>query len=405
MRDAAHDGVRAAVTGVGAVTPLGIGADTLIERWTRGECGLVDGRGRCELDPADFLSKNERRRADRYSHLALVAGAEAVEQAGWSDGLPYEAERVGCVIGTGIGGIATIEDNHDVMRERGSERVPPLLIPNMMPNAAAASLAIRHGLGGEVFGVVSACASGAHAIGAGLRVLAGGGADAVVVGGSEAAVTPLPSAGFDMMGATSKCGISRPFDRRRDGFVLGEGAAALVLEHPGTAARRGAEVLAEIVGYGATCDAFHLTAPPDDGAAAARAMRRALDDAGTDLDEVDYINAHGTSTPLNDRAETVAIKHVMGDHAAGLPVSSTKSVVGHLLGAAGAVDAVVTVEALRRRVAPPTVGLEEPEDGLDLNYVQGAAQPLPPPEEKPRLIGVSNSFGFGGHNAVVVMRA
>jgi 3-oxoacyl-[acyl-carrier-protein] synthase II len=397
--------VRAVVTGVGAVTPLGVGVDALMSRWIDGECGIRDGFGRCtEFDPADVLSAKERRRGDRYTHLALAAAAEAIEGAGWAE-LPYAADRIGCVMGTGIGGMVTLEENFEVFRQAGPDRVPPLMVPSMIPNASAASIAIRYGFQGEVFGVVSACASSAHAIGAALRVLASPTTDAVVVGGSDAPHGPLIQAGCLTMGAASRLGVSRPFDRRRDGFVLSEGAGALVLEEPGKAARRGATVLGEIAGYGATCDAFHLTAPHPDGEPAGRAMRLALDEARLEPEDVDYINAHGTSTQLNDRTETMTIKRVMGERARRVPVSSTKSAVGHLLGGAGAVEAVATLAALRLRIAPPTVGLEEPEEGLDLNYVQGVAQPLPRPEEKATLVGLSNAFGFGGHNAVLALRA
>jgi 3-oxoacyl-[acyl-carrier-protein] synthase II len=405
MTNGDRNEVRAVITGVGAVTPLGVGADVLIDSWVAGECGLENGLGSCEaFDPDEFLSTKEQRRGDRFTHLAVAAGAEAVAQAGWSE-LPYAAERVGCIFGTGIGGVATIYDAHETMRDGGASKVSPMLIPNMMPNAAAASLAIRYGFAGEVFGVVSACAAGAHAVGAGLRLLSAGVADAVVVGGSEAANSPVTMAGLKTMGAISECGISRPFDRDRDGFVLGEGAGALVLEAPAAAERRGAKALGEIIGYGATCDAFHLTAPSSDGEAAARAIAIALISADVGPDDIDYINAHGTSTPLNDATETASIKTALGRHAYTTPISSTKSVVGHQLGAAGAVDCVATLAALRARVAPPTVGLANPDEGLDLNYVQDEPQALAAASVKPQLIGVTNSFGFGGHNAVIVIRA
>jgi len=394
--------MRAAITGVGAVTPLGVGVASLIDRWLAGESGLVNGLGRCaDFDAASFLSVKDRRRSDRYTQLAVAAADEAIAQAGWHS-RPYPAEHVGCVIGTGIGGIGSIYDGHEAIRERG--RPGPMLIPNMMPNAAAASVSIRYGLKGEVFGVVSACAAGAHAIGAGLRALASGESQAMVVGGAESALSPVAMTGFDTMGATSRCGISRPFDRDRDGFVLGEGAAALVLEDPVAARERSATVLGEIVGYAATNDAHHLTAPEATGGAAARAMTLAMASAGVGAEEIDYVNAHGTSTPLNDRTETASIKSAMGSQAYDVPISSTKSVVGHLLGAAGAVDAVATLSALRARSAPPTVRLDTPEEGLDLNYVPGVAQPLTNGASRQWLVGISNSFGFGGHNAVIVIR-
>jgi 3-oxoacyl-[acyl-carrier-protein] synthase II len=393
------------VTGVGAVTPLGVGARTLHEHWSAGVCGIRDGEGACvDFDPADFLSVKEARRADRFTQLAIAACAEALADAGWEHELPYDPRRVGCVLGTGIGGISTLVDGQDTLRERGPERVSPLAVPLMMSNAAPAALSMRHGLRGPSFAVSTACASGAHALGCALRMLQGGEADAVVAGGSEAGLAPLARAAFSALDALSKSGISRPFDARRDGFVMGEGAAVLVLERSGPAGARGARVLGTIRGYGANSDAHHLTAPREDGAGQADAMTAALADAGVAAEEIDYVNAHGTSTPLNDRAETRAIKLALGEHASRIPVSSTKSAVGHLLGAAGAVEAVATLLALRDRIAPPTLGFSEPEEGLDLDYVPGAARPLRVAEGRPAL-ALSNSFGFGGHNAVLCLEA
>jgi 3-oxoacyl-[acyl-carrier-protein] synthase II len=393
---------RVVVTGVGAVTPLGTGARALHERWCAGTTGIADGEAPCaDFDPTIAMTAKEARRADRFTQLAVAACAEALEESG---DLPYAAERIGCVIGTGIGGIETLERNHVVLREHGPGRVSPLAIPLMMSNAGAAALSMRHGFKGQVYGIVSACAAGAHAIGAAARIIQAGDADAVVTGGSEAALTPLARAAFGALDATSESGVSRPFDARRDGFVMGEGAAILVLEDADAAAARGATPLAEILGYGATSDAHHLTAPDPDGAGAAAAIRAALDDAGVEPEEVDYVNAHGTSTPLNDRSETNALKAALGDHAHAVPVSSTKSAIGHLLGAAGAVEAVATVLALRDRIVPPTIGWEERDEGLDLDYVPGAARPLAV-DEAERAIGVSNSFGFGGHNAVLCVAA
>jgi 3-oxoacyl-[acyl-carrier-protein] synthase II len=397
---------RVVITGVGAVTPLGVGARTLHERWTAGACGIEDGEAPCaEFDPKVAMTAKEARRSDRFTQLAVAACAEAVAEAGWdTDGLPYDPERMGCVFGTGIGGIGTIESNHAAMIESGPQKVSPLAVPLMMSNAGAAALSLRHGLRGQTYGVVSACAAGAHAIGAASRLIKNGDADAVVTGGSEAGLTPLARAAFAALDATSEVGISRPFDRRRDGFVMGEGAAVLILEDGEKAERRGAKILGEVLGYGATSDAYHLTAPDPEGTAAAAAMRAALRDAGIGPDDVDYVNAHGTSTPLNDRSETVALKRALGERAAQVPVSSTKSAIGHLLGAAGAVEAVATLLALRDRVAPPTLGLEEPDPELDLDYVPGAARPLARSNGRP-AIGLSNSFGFGGHNAVLCLAA
>jgi len=394
------------VTGVGAVTPLGVGARTLHERWSAGASGIRDGEAPCaDFDPSDFLSTKEARRADRFTQLAIAACAEALTDAGWERQLPYEAGRVGCVLGTGIGGIATLIDGQDALRERGAESVSPLAVPLMMSNAGAAALSMRHGLRGPSFAVSTACASGANALGSALRMLQSGEVDAVIAGGSEAGLTPLARAAFSALDALSKSGISRPFDARRDGFVMGEGAAVLVLERASAAAERGARrVLGTIRGYGCSCDAHHLTAPRADGEGQAAAITAAIDDAGVEVEQIDYVNAHGTSTPLNDRAETRAIKLALGEHARWVPVSSTKSAIGHLLGAAGAVEAVATLLALRDRIAPPTLGLTEPDEDLDLDYVPGVARALLPAGERP-AIALSNSFGFGGHNAVLCLEA
>ena len=342
------------VTGLGAITPLGIGASALHERWARGECGIVDGAGACtDFEPKDFLSVKEVRRLDRFSQLAVVAAGEALAQAGWEDEPPYEPWRIGCVIATGIGGIQTVEAQHDVMRDRGAKYVSPLGIPQYMPNAGAAAVAMKYGLRGQMYGIVSACSSGAHALGSAMRMIQCGDADAVVAGGSEATLTTFGYACFNSMQALSPTGISRPFDARRDGFVMGEGAGVLVLEEESAARRRGATILAEAVGYGSTSDAYHLTAPEPSGAAAAKAIELALEDAGMSAEDVSYVNAHGTSTPLNDAAETVALKSALGvEHAMRIPISSTKSAIGHLLGAAGAVEAVATVETLSSGVIP-----------------------------------------------------
>jgi 3-oxoacyl-[acyl-carrier-protein] synthase II len=394
------------ITGVGAVTPLGLGVRALHERWLAGASGVVDGLGVCdEFAPENVLTKKEARRTDRFAQLAITAGQEAVDHAGWGDGTPYDPARVGCVVGTGIGGIGTIEDQHTTLTERGGRAMSPLSVPMMMSNAAAGMLAMRHGWRGPNWGVVSACAAGAHALGSALRLVQSGEADAMVTGGTESALTPMTKAGFERMGATSRVGISRPFDARRDGFVLGEGAGVLGLEEAEAAAARGAAVLGEIIGYGATADAYHLTAPEPGGTGAAIAIELALEDAGVAPERIDYVNAHGTSTPLNDRTETEALKSALGDHAARVPVSSLKSSVGHLLGAAGAVEAIALMLALRDRIAPPTLNYEEPEDGLDLDYVPNVARPFGNGSNGSPAIGISNSFGFGGHNAVLCISA
>ena len=395
---------RVVVTGIGAVTPLGVGAETLHDRWAEGVVGIADGVGRSsEFEPAQHLSVKEARRLDRFSQFALVAAGEALAQAGWLDGQPYEPMRIGCVIATGIGGQKTVETQLDVMRERGARMVSPLGIPQYMPNAAAAAVSMKHHLQGQSFAVASACASGAHAIGSSLRMIQYEDADAVVCGGTEATLTAFAHACFDNMQALSPTGISRPFDARRDGFVMGEGAGILVLEEAQAAERRGATIIAEIAGYGSTTDAHHLTAPDPSGAPAARAIALCMGDAGATPSEIDYINAHGTSTPLNDAAETVAIKRALGDDAKRIPISSTKSSIGHLLGAAGAVEAVATIRTLQTGVIAPTLGYEVPDPELDLDYVPGEARPLITGNGHPPL-ALSNSFAFGGHNVSLAIR-
>ncbi len=400
---------RVLITGVGAVTPLGVGADALDSGWRARRCGIEDGVGACrEFDPAEFMTVKEVRRSDRFAQLAIAASALALLDAGWDrDAPPCDPDGAGCVIGSGIGGMSSFEGSCETLRERGPERVSPLTVPLIMGNAASGLVAMRHGLQGPVFGVVSACASGTHAIGEAARMIACGEADAVVAGGAEATLTPLAKAAFAAMEATSPSGISRPFDARRDGFVMGEGAGVLVLESEELARERGARVLGEVLGYGATSDAYHLTAPDPSGASAANAITRALWSAGLTPADIDYVNAHGTSTPLNDAAETVALKLALGEaRAKQIPVSSTKSAIGHLLGAAGAVEAIATVLALGDRVAPPTLGYEQPDEGLDLDYVPDGPRPLAAAANghtRSSVVALSNSFGFGGHNAVLCL--
>ena len=395
----------AVITGVGAVTPLGVGARTLYERWSAGVSGIEDGFGRAsEFEPKEHLSVKEVRRSDRYTQLALAAAKEAIEDAGWEDGPPGDPDLTACVIGTGIGGIGTLENQHIVLREQGADKISPLSIPLLMANAASGVVAMKYNLRGQSFGTVSACAAGAHAIGMAERLIRYGDADRVVTGGSEAAITPLATAAFGRMDALSDSGVSRPFDRRRDGFVMGEGAGVLVLEEEEAAKERGARILGYLRGYASTSDAHHLTAPEPSGRGAAKAIELALADAGVEASDIVYVNAHGTSTPLNDRAETNAIKAALGDElAARVPVSSTKSTIGHLLGAAGAVEAIATLLALRDRIAPPTLNYEEPDEGLDLDYVPNEARPLQNGDV--RALGISNAFGFGGHNAVLCLEA
>jgi 3-oxoacyl-[acyl-carrier-protein] synthase II len=398
------DRSKVVITGMGAVSPLGVGANALHERWAEGVVGIADGAGACrDFESKDFFSVKEARRLDRFAQFAVVSSGEALAQAGWGGESPYDPMRIGCVVATGIGGIDTVETQHDVMRDRGARMVSPLGIPQYMPNAAAAAVSMKHGLRGQSYGIVSACASGGHALGSALRMIQYGDADAVVCGGAEATLTEFGFACFNALQALSPTGVSRPFDIRRDGFVMGEGAAMLVLEEAEAAQARGAAILAELVGYGSTSDAFHLTAPEPTGGPASRAITLALDDAGATPEELDYVNAHGTSTQLNDAAETAALKLALGEHAHRVPISSTKSSIGHLLGAAGAVEAVATVRTLITGVIPPTLGLEQPDPELDLDYVPGESRPLITGNGHPPL-AISNSFAFGGHNVALAFR-
>jgi 3-oxoacyl-[acyl-carrier-protein] synthase II len=391
-----------AITGVGAVTPLGTGAELLHRRWCAGEVGIEGGLGACrDFNPSDFLSRREIRFADRFAQLATVATGEALEMAGWAEEMPYAPERVGCVVATSVGGIQTCIEQQERARVKGYDLISPLAVVMQMPNAPAGMIAQKWGFRGECCAVVAACASGTLAFGTAERLLSSGTVDAVVLAACDAALTPQVLAAFRIMGALSPSGIARPFDRRRDGFVVGEGAGALVLERPDTAAQRDAAVLGEVVGFGSTTDAYDPSAPEPTGAVAARAITQALESAGTKPSELDYVNSHGTASLHNDVAETRAVKVALGDAAGKVPISSTKSTIGHLMGAAGTVEAISTLLALRDRVAPPTLGLEDPDEGLDLNYVPREPQPL---REEGPLTAISNSFGLGGHNAVVALR-
>jgi 3-oxoacyl-[acyl-carrier-protein] synthase II len=393
---------------MGAVTPLGVGARTLYDRWVDGQIGIVDGLGRCsEFVPADGLSKKDLRRTDRFTQLATVAADEAIAQATASGPLP-RPDRVGCIVGTGAGGAMTVDDQRDRTAPdapaTASKRFSPLTVPKMMSNAAAGFIAIRHGFRGPAFAVASACATATDAIGVAMHFIRAGVIDVAVTGGSESSLMPFSISSFAAMEVTSATGISRPFDVRRDGFVLSEGAGIMVLESETSAVARRATVLGEILGYGASADAYHLVAPDPSGAGAALALECALDDAHLTPAEIDYVNAHGTATLLNDRAETLALKTALGQDAYEIPVSSTKSSIGHLLGAAGAVEAIATLQALTARIAPPTLNHEQAEDGLDLDYVPLRAKPLGRRPGRP-AIGLSNSFGFGGHNSVLCLGA
>ena len=349
------------------------------------------------------MDRKEAKRMDRFVQFAVVAAHEAIRNAGL-DLETIDRNRIGVIVGSGIGGMETFEEQHTTLLQKGPRRVSPFFIPMMIIDMAAGQVSIQLGLKGPNFATVSACASGAHAVGEALRLIRAGDADVMVAGGSEATITPMALAGFSSARALSTRNddptrASRPFDTERDGFVIGEGAALLVLESEDHARRRGAQPLAELAGYGATGDAYHITAPCVDGEGAARAMERALEDAHLDPDDVQHINAHGTSTPAGDPAEVAAIRRVFGSHACRLMVSSTKSMTGHLLGAAGGLEAVATALTVARGVVPPTINLERPDPICDLDFVPNQARTL-------RVTGaLSNSFGFGGHNVTLAVRA
>ena len=386
------------VTGRGVVSPVGSGADAFFDALLAGRGGVTeDGVAPCaEFDPEAAMTPKEARRADRFTQMAVAAAAEAAGQANVPDGV--DPRRIGIVVGTGVGGLTTLQAECKTWLEDGDRAVSPHFVPMMMPNAAAGTVAMKLGAHGPGFSVASACATGSHAIGEAKRMIERGEADVVVAGGTEAALVGLCLAAFRRMGALSREGVSRPFDVRRDGFCMGEGAAVLVLEREEHARARGAGVLARVLGYGASNDAFHITQPEENGRGAIDAMRAALRDADVDADAVGYVNAHGTSTPYNDRIETQAIREVLGED--GPPVSSCKGAIGHTLGAAGALEAVACVEALQRGALPPTLGLEEIDPECAADHVAGA------PREAPDLeIALSNSFGFGGQNATLVLGA
>ena len=407
---------RIVVTGVGAVTPLGndvpsfwaaIQAGTsgvaVIGRWDASAYETTFAAEVREYDPAPTVGRKESRRMDRYSQFAVTAAREAATSAGLviAEG---EAGRVGAIIATAIGGLETIEEGMQTLLEKGPSRVGPFFMPMMLPNMASGNVAIAVGAAGPNYAPVSACASAAHAIGEAAEIIRRGDADVMLAGGSEAPVTRLSVAGFGAMGALSRrnadpAGASRPFDAGRDGFVLGEGGAVLVLESEERALGRGATILGEVTGYAMTDDAFHLVQPGPGGEGAARAMNLALGKAGLQASLIDYVNAHGTSTPLNEKLETTALRTVFGESLATLPVSSTKSMTGHLLGAAGAVEAVIALMAMRDGVIPPTINYEQPDPDCDLDVVPNVAR-------RGALRHVmSNSLGFGGHNVSLIFSA
>jgi 3-oxoacyl-[acyl-carrier-protein] synthase II len=406
---------RVVVTGMDAITPIG---NSLVDYWE----GLKTGRSGIAriagfdpshhaaqiagevkgFDPTDFLDKKEAKRMDRFAQFAVIASQRALSHAGLTI-TDLNAEQIGTCIGTGVGGIKVLEDQQEIYLSRGPSRCSPFMVPMMIANMAAGLTAIHTGAKGPSICTVTACAAGSNAVGDAFRLIQSGYAQAMICGGTEAAVTPLAVAGFASARALSTRNddpavASRPFDKGRDGFVIGEGCGILILEELEHALSRGATIYAEIVGYGMTCDAYHMTAPVPGGEGAARCIRLALKDAGILSEEVSYINAHGTSTPVNDPTETQAIKTALGEAAYRVAVSSTKSMTGHLLGGSGGIEAVASCLAITHDIAPPTINLTDPDPDCDLDYVPNQSRPMPID------VALSNSFGFGGHNVTLVFR-
>lgn len=411
---AEHGRRRVVVTGLGLITPLGIGVGPAWKALCEGQSGIgritrFDPTGYASqiagevkgFDPAAFIEKKEIKKMDTFIHYAVGASQMAVDDAGLKVA-PEEADRVGVYIGSGIGGLPAIEHYHKILLERGPDRVTPFFIPMTIINLASGQVAIRIGAKGPNSCAVTACATGNHCIGDAFRIIQRGEADAMVAGGTESCVVPLAVAGFSAAKALSTRNdeptrASRPFDKDRDGFVLGEGAGVVVLEELERAKRRGARIYAELVGYAMNADAYHITAPSENGEGAVRCMELAIKDAAVAKAEVGYINAHGTST-MADAIETRAIKQVFGEQARRIPVSSTKSMTGHLLGAAGGIEAVFSVLAIHHKLLPPTINLEQPDPECDLDYIPGKARPATV------TVALSNSFGFGGVNACILFK-
>ncbi|MFI8710879.1 beta-ketoacyl-ACP synthase II [Brevibacillus brevis] len=406
---------RVVITGVGVVSPVGNDAETFWNSLLEGKSGIdrvaafdasdyptqIAGEVK-NFDPEQYMDKKEIRRTDRFVQFGLAAAKMAVEDAKLEI-TPENAERVGVYIGSGIGGLTTWEEQHSVLLEKGPRRVSPFFIPMLIANMASGAVSIQYGAKGPTSSAITACATGTNAIGEALRLIQFDHADVMIAGGAEATVRPMGFAGFCSAKAMSTRNdepqkASRPFDKDRDGFVMGEGAGVLILEELEHAKKRGATIIAELIGYGMSADAHHITAPSPGGEGAARCMASALKDAGVAPTEVQYINAHGTSTGQGDIAETQAIKTVFGEHAYKLAVSSTKSMTGHLLGATGGVEAIATAYALRDQILPPTINLENPDPECDLDYVPNHAR------KATVNVAVSNTFGFGGHNATVILK-
>jgi len=407
---------RVVVTGMGSITPVG---NDVAATWRAITAGVSGGgpitkfdastfpvRFACEVkgfDPLMYLERKEAKRADLFAQYAIAASAQAMADAGLEDTSRFDPDRIGVIIGSGIGGLKTFEEQHDVYRERGQSKISAFFIPMFISDIAAGLVSMRYNAKGPNYATISACATSAHAIGDAFRTIQYGDADIMITGGSEMTVTPMAIGGFANMKALSERNdspetASRPFDATRDGFVMGEGGGIVILEDLQHAIDRGAPIYAEIVGYGATGDAYHLTAPAPEGEGAQRAMRRAMKDANLSPADIDYINAHGTSTPANDLNETKAIKAVFGDYANKVAVSSTKSMTGHMLGAAGAVEFIIGALAVRDCIIPPTINYQHPDPELDLNYTPNTAV------NRAVKAVLSNSFGFGGHNVTLAIK-
>jgi 3-oxoacyl-[acyl-carrier-protein] synthase II len=406
---------RVVVTGIGLVTPLAVGTRETWEALVNGKSGVdritrFDASAHAsqiaaevkDFNPGDFFEAKQAKNLDLFVQFAMAAAEMAVRDSGL-ELQESEADRVGVITGCGMGGLPTIEQYHQVLMEKGPRRITPFLIPRIIPNMASGHISMRFNARGPNLALTTACAAGTHAVGEGYRSIAWGDSDIVITGGTESVICPLAVGGFSSMKALSTrndapASASRPFDLERDGFIIAEGAGMLILEELEHARARGAEIYAEMAGYGQSSDAYHIAAPPEDGEGAARCMQRALHDAGMNPEEIDYINAHGTSTPLNDRCETAAVKTVFRDHAYRLCMSSTKSMTGHMLGGAGGIEAAFIALALRHSIIPPTVNLENPDPDCDLDYVANTAR------EISISTAMSNSFGFGGTNGVVIMK-
>ncbi|AUS10461.1 beta-ketoacyl-[acyl-carrier-protein] synthase II [Laceyella sacchari] len=406
---------RVVITGLGIISPLGNDVNTFWNHLIAGKSGVgnithfdtTDYAVKIaaevkDFDPLNYIDKKEARRMDRFVQFAVAAAKEALKHAEL-DMDKVDANRVGVYVGSGIGGLSTLENQHRVLMERGPRRVSPFFVPMMIANMSSGMVSIHTGAKGPNSAAISACATGTHCVGDSFKMLQRGDADVMLAGGTEATILPMAIAGFSAMGALSSRNddpqkASRPFDRDRDGFVMGEGATVLVLETLEHAQKRGANIIAEVVGYGMTADAYHITSPDPHGDGAKRSMEMALSDAGLKPEDIDYINAHGTSTDINDKFETMAIKAAFGEHAHKLAISSTKSMMGHLLGAAGAIEAAVLALTLKEQIIPPTINLENPDPECDLDYVPNEAR-------KARVrAAISNSLGFGGHNATICIK-